>query len=100
VKDSTPAVIEWDRLLLHCSRLIAPMIINGILKGVYLRGVISIGKFYQSQNLIIGPAVDEAAEWYTNIEWIGVSAAPTAHFILEKLAEIGAKVADEAITFQ
>ena len=76
------------------------MTINGILKGVYLRGVISIGKFYQSQNLIIGPAVDEAAEWYTNIEWIGVSAAPTAHFILEKLAEIGAKVADEAITFQ
>jgi len=54
----------------------------------------SIGKFYQTQNSIIGPAVDEAAEWYTNTEWIGVSAAPTAHFILEKLEEIGGEAAE------
>ena len=27
--------------------------------------------------------------WYTNIEWIGVSAAPTAYFIIEKLMEVG-----------
>lgn len=36
------------------------MVINGIFKGVYLRGVISIGKFYQTQNLIIWPA------WWRN----------------------------------
>ena len=61
------------------------MITNGIFKGVYLRGVISIGKFYQSPTIIIWPAVDEAAEWYTNIDWIGVSASPSAYFTIEKL---------------
>jgi hypothetical protein len=93
-KDNSTLVIESDKLLLHCSKLIAPMVINGIFKGIYLRGVMSIGKFYQTQNSIIGPAVDEAAEWYMNTEWIGVSAAPTAHFILEKLEEIGGEAAE------
>jgi hypothetical protein len=98
-KDENTPVIELDRLVLHAAQLILPMIINGILRGIYLRGVISFGKFYQSDTAIIGPAVDEAAEWYTNIEWIGVSAAPTAYFILEKLAEIGQDVAVEGKKF-
>jgi hypothetical protein len=99
-KDDGTLVIESDRLLLHCARLISPMIINGIFKGVYLRGAISVGKFYQTPNLIIGPAVDEAAEWYTNIEWIGVSAAPSAHFTLEKLVEVKQNVSDWFIKYR
>jgi hypothetical protein len=46
--NGTP-VLESDRLLLHCARLVAPMILNGKFKGVYLRGVLSIGKFYQTK---------------------------------------------------
>ena len=74
------------------------MIINGIFNGLYLRGVIPIRKFYQTRNSIIWPAVDEAADWYTNTEWIGVSAAPTAHFILEKFGETGGE-ADQITNF-
>lgn len=61
--------MDSDRRLLHCARLVAPMIINGIFR-VYFRGVsrkiLSNTKF-----------VDEVTEWYTNAEWIGVFAAPT-----------------------
>jgi hypothetical protein len=99
-KDSSTRVIESDKLLLHCARLIAPMVINGIFKGVYLRGVISIGKFYQTQNLIIGPAVDEAAEWYTNMEWIGVSTAPSAHYTIEKLVEVGQDISNLFVKYE
>lgn len=98
-KDDKTPVIETDRLVFHAAQLIQPMVINAITRGIYLRGVISIGKFYQSDTAIIGPAVDEASEWYTEIEWIGVSAAPTAHFVLEKLVEIGGEVEKEAKKF-
>jgi hypothetical protein len=98
-KDDKTPIIEIDRLVLHAARLIQPIITNAITRGIYLRGVISIGKFYQSDTAIMGPAVDEAAEWYTAIEWIGVSAAPTAHFVLEKLVEIGGEVEKEAKKF-
>ena len=79
---------ETDTLLLEMSRLIGPMILKGIYDGIYLRGAISVGKFYQSDSLIIGPAVDEAAEWLQTTEWIGVSTSPTAHYTIEKLAEL------------
>jgi hypothetical protein len=99
-KDENTPVIESDRLLLHCARLISPMIINGIFKGVYLRGAMSIGKFYQTQNSIIGRAVDEAAEGYTNMEWIGVSTAPSAHFTIEKLVEVKVNVSNWFIKYR
>lgn len=87
-KDSNTTVFESDRLLFYAARLISPMLLNGIFKGIYLKGVISVGQFFESQTSIIGPAVDEAADWYEKIEWIGVSSAPTAHFTLEKLFEV------------
>lgn len=35
--------------------------------------------------MIIGPAVDEAAEYFTMPDWMGISAAPSAHQALNKL---------------
>lgn len=61
--------------------------LRGLAEGIYFRGVISIGEFYGSKKgkLIIGPAVDEAVEWYMKPDWIGVSTAPSAFFELERL---------------
>ena len=98
-KDDKTPVVETDRVVLHAARLIQPMVLSAITRGIYLRGVISIGKFYESDAAIIGPAVDEAAEWYTETEWIGVSAAPTAHFVLEKLVEVGGELKEEVERF-
>ena len=81
-------VIESDKLLFNGAQLVSPMILSGIMKGIYLKGVISIGQFFQSDTAIIGPAVDEAADWYKSTNWIGVSTAPTAHFTIEKLSEL------------
>ncbi len=57
-------------------------------KGIYLRGIIPIGQFYESQRAIIGPAIDEAAEWHKKTKWIGVSTAPTAPYTVTRLADI------------
>jgi hypothetical protein len=99
-RDDNTRMVESDNLLLHTARLIAPMLVKAIFKGIYLRGVISVGQFYQSPTSIIGPAVDEAAEWYTNVDWIGVSASPSAYFTIEKLIEVKENVSNWFVKYQ
>lgn len=69
------------------ARIVSDAFFFALIKGIYLRGVIAIGKFYQSKTLMIGPAIDEAAEWYTQPEWMGVSTAPSASFGLSRLED-------------
>jgi hypothetical protein len=57
--------------------------------GIYLRGVINIGEFEISDTIILGPAIDEAAEWYTKPDWFGISLTPSASFGLEQLIDKG-----------
>ena len=50
-----------------------------------LRGCVSCGTYFRSpNNLFTGPAVDEAAEYYTLPQWIGISAAPSANSVLSR----------------
>jgi hypothetical protein len=69
------------------AKIVSDAFFFALVKGIYFRGVIAIGKFYQSNTLVIGPAIDEAAEWYTQPEWMGVSAAPSASFGLSRLED-------------
>ena len=67
--------------------LIAPLYKAIIKEGIYLRGVISFGEFYMTDSIIIGPAVEEAAEWYEKAEWFGVSTTPSATYGLKLMNE-------------
>jgi hypothetical protein len=69
------------------AKIVSDAFFFALVKGIYFRGVIAIGKFYQSNTLVIGPAIDEAAEWYTQPEWMGVSTAPSASFGLLRLED-------------
>ena len=53
--------------------------------GIHFRGCISYGLIVESSNSIIGPAIDEAAEYYTLQQWLGISAAPSVHNILSNI---------------
>lgn len=75
-------------LLITLCKIISRPFIAGLQNGIFFKGIISVGEFYQSENMIIGPAVDEAAEWYKEPEWIGVSAAPSAFFIIKNANEL------------
>lgn len=52
-------------------------------QGFLLRGAISCGKFDESSNVMIGPAVDEAAAWHESTDWIGVILTPSAQMYLK-----------------
>jgi hypothetical protein len=69
------------------AKIVSDAFFFALVKGIYFRGVIAIGKFFQSNTLVIGPAIDEAAEWYTQPEWMGVSTAPSASFGLSRLED-------------
>jgi hypothetical protein len=49
-------------------------------RGIPLRGATSYGEFSASGTIVIGPAVDEAASWHENLDWIGVVLAPGSEF--------------------
>jgi hypothetical protein len=45
-----------------------------------IRGATAAGTFENQDNAFIGKAVDEAASWYENSDWIGVHLTPSAQF--------------------
>jgi hypothetical protein len=77
------------QLLVPIAEVLSTPFFIALMEKVYLRGVISLGDFYESDQLVIGPAVDEAADWYERPDWIGVSAAPTMAFCLESFVGQG-----------
>lgn len=52
-----------------------------------LRGAFTIGEFGYSNNIMIGPAIDEAASWHEMTDWIGIILTPTAQFEYDLLNE-------------
>ena len=53
--------------------------------GILFRGVFSIGHYIEDQksNTVMGPAVSDAASWYTLPEWMGISSTPKTNNYLE-----------------
>ncbi len=56
---------------------------ESIKRKIPLRGAISFGEFSIKGNIMVGPAVDEAASWHESTDWIGVVLSPSAYFQLK-----------------
>lgn len=46
---------------------------------IFFRGCISIGEFFPDPNIVIGKAIDDAAQYYGMPEWVGISITPNSH---------------------
>jgi hypothetical protein len=57
----------------------------GVDYGVLLRGVIASGQFYSQGTSILGPALNEAVEWYQRTDWAGIILGPSAAAEAESL---------------
>lgn len=77
-----------EKILLDLGINITVAISYGLPYGIFLRGCISIGDFYESQKMILGPAIDEAAQYYEIANWIGVHLAPSAFSAMDRLIPI------------
>lgn len=55
---------------------------ESIKRNIPVRGAISYGKFAVRNNIVVGPAVDEAASWHEQANWIGVILTPSTKYSL------------------
>lgn len=60
--------------------LLGPFIQSSMKLGMLLRGTISHGSYYLSDQLVIGEALDDAAYNHDKLKWIGVSVSPDLRF--------------------
>lgn len=63
-----------------CQQLIP----ESIRAGLPMRGATAYGNFEISENIFVGKAVDEAAAWHEQGNWIGVNLTPSAEFVFAK----------------
>jgi hypothetical protein len=82
----------WTKMLM--GELLIKLFRVSIRNDFYFRGRLSAGKLYRSENMIIGPTVDEAAEYYRLPEWSGISTCPSASKILTDVEEMKASLYD------
>jgi len=62
-------------LYIH-SKICSEAIREGINNNIYLRGATSIGRFENRDNIFLGEAIDEAADWHEQADWVGVILSP------------------------
>ncbi len=90
----TPRVHEIDNAkLFELYSYIGKFILEHSITVFPLRGAFTIGGFNYTNNIMIGPAIDEAASWHEQADWIGIVLTPTAQFeyeIVKKTSKIGA----------
>lgn len=86
-----------DTIVLYtqCHEEEAPLVIDlhGVLcqwiipKSIYLeipvRGAISFGEYENDSSVFVGKAVDEAAAWHEQADWIGVHLTPSAEYLFD-----------------
>lgn len=74
-----------EKVLNRLSVIVLSSITFGLPYGIFLRGCISIGDFYESEKMILGPAIDEASQHYEIANWLGVHLTPSAFSVVDRL---------------
>jgi hypothetical protein len=46
--------------------------------GILFRGAVSIGKYIETEDIVLGPAIVDAASWYDKLELFGIITTPAA----------------------
>ncbi|QLH06933.1 hypothetical protein [Nitrosopumilus ureiphilus] len=64
---------------------VALVMLEAISQGIYLRGCMSVGQIFSSDKMIIGKAIDEAAEYHTMPNWAGISVSPSVYNMVKQM---------------
>ncbi len=77
--------------LIHENDWLVSIIPEGLNLGLPFRGAVSYGEFYVDREspAILGPAVNDAAEWYEKANWLGLILTPKMTLIRELAEEKG-----------
>jgi hypothetical protein len=78
-----------DSLLIYMvGYFLIPIFRQAFENEIFLRGTVSIGKFFINKEangtLLVGPAVNDAAQSYDTTSWIGISTSQNASLTLDQ----------------
>jgi len=54
-----------------------------------LRGIVTYGRYYLSERLIIEPAIDDAAYHHDKLDWAGISLSPSLSMRVNNISSYG-----------
>lgn len=83
-----------EEVLYKVSRILTKFIIESMVIDRPIRGCISVGSIIMDDIQVVGNAIEESAKYYELPQWIGISACPSAHRVIEKLQEKNLKKTD------
>jgi len=72
----SPHPYTFLRELQEFASAISYVVALAFISGLRLRGALAYGEFYFDTNVVVGPAVADAATWYEQAQWMGVIATP------------------------
>lgn len=82
------SICDIQEALWLTSELVKKLMPYSIRRSMPLRGATTYGNFNYdfngNTNLLVGPAVDEAASWHEATNWIGLHLTPSTQMLLEK----------------
>ncbi|AFS80048.1 hypothetical protein NKOR_00650 [Candidatus Nitrosopumilus koreensis AR1] len=83
---------DWgDHVLLKFASSAASYLLAlGLCLNIPFRGCIAYGDYYENDRALTGKIMFEAAEYYEQSQWIGVSLAPSANIIASRNASLSA----------
>ena len=64
-------------------QLVSSVFVKGLSYRLFLRGAISFGDFWETEKMLVGPAVSDAFNWHDQMEWIRVALTPSAGYAIE-----------------
>jgi hypothetical protein len=67
----------------HLGEILIPFFRYALYNRIYFRGCISSGEYFETRKRVFGPAINEAAEYCENANWIGIMASPNTFKVLD-----------------
>jgi hypothetical protein len=90
LSDTIVVVIKSDEP--HCLFLLANIIFDLFLYfwkfDLFLRGAVSFGEYSQKGATFIGPAIDDVASWYEEVNWIGAVLTPKTNYLVDRFSRM------------
>ncbi len=70
--------------LLDAAGTASTLIASGLRIGLKLRGALALGDFVKGKSIVVGPAIDDAATWYEEAQWVGCMLTPNTNDFLDR----------------
>lgn len=92
-----PSGSSYEDSILCVIFTISALICFAIRLGVLFRGALSIGKYLETEAVLLGPAITDAANWYELSDMIGMMVTPATYNFLNATYKLDSKRREKAL---